>query len=114
MSHDSVLQDLIKQATDKNESLSDKIFVDSSTVHPDTVDKVSESLAKYKAKFLAAPVFGGPAIAVPGKLVVAVGGDRQASEIVRPYIQDVIGRKVIVCSEDAKSASLLKIAGYDS
>ena len=56
-------------------------------------------------------MFGGPAIAAPGKLVVAIGGPASAVEKVKPYFQDVIARKVIVCKEDPQSASMLKIAG---
>ena len=57
-------------------------------------------------------MFGGNPIAVDGKLVFALGGPKHAADIVRPLIQDVMGRKVIDCGEDATRASLLKIAGY--
>ena len=60
---------------------------------------------------MAAPVFGGHPIAVDGKLVFALGGPKQATEAVKPLIQDVMGRKVIDCGEDAARSSLLKIAG---
>lgn len=72
-------------------------------------------MAQLKAKeasYVAAPVFGGNPIAVDGKLVFAIGGPRGATEVVKPLIQDVMGRKVIECGEDATKSSLLKIAGY--
>jgi 3-hydroxyisobutyrate dehydrogenase-like beta-hydroxyacid dehydrogenase len=72
-------------------------------------------VAQLKAKqasYVAAPVFGGNPIAVDGKLVFAIGGPRDATEVVKPLIQDVMGRKVIECGEDAAKSSLLKIAGY--
>lgn len=72
-------------------------------------------MAQLKAKqasYVAAPVFGGNPIAVDGKLVFAIGGPGSATAVVRPLIQDVMGRKVIECGEDATKSSLLKIAGY--
>lgn len=72
-------------------------------------------MAQLKAKeasYVAAPVFGGNPIAVDGKLVFAIGGPKAVTEVVKPLIQDVMGRKVIECGEDATKSSLLKIAGY--
>ncbi|PYI21589.1 6-phosphogluconate dehydrogenase family protein [Aspergillus violaceofuscus CBS 115571] len=111
VSNDAVLQQLISSATGSGISLRDKIFVDCSTVHPTTVGLTVAQLKEKEASFLAAPVFGGNPIAADGKLVFAIGGPKRASEAVKPLIQDVMGRKVIDCGEDATRASLLKIAG---
>lgn len=110
VNNDDTLKTLLQQAYNTKD-LSGKIFVDCSTVHPDTIKAVSEEIKRHKATFLAAPMFGGPAIAAPGKLVVAIGGPSAAVEQVKPYFQDVIARKVIVCKEEPQSASMLKIAG---
>ncbi|KAI5275159.1 3-hydroxyisobutyrate dehydrogenase [Aureobasidium subglaciale] len=110
VNNDDTLKSLLQQAYDTKD-LSGKIFVDCSTVHPDTTKAVTDEITKQKATFLAAPMFGGPAIAAPGKLVVAIGGPSSAVETVKPYFQDVIARKVIVCKEGPSSASMLKIAG---
>ncbi|KAL4786372.1 NAD binding domain of 6-phosphogluconate dehydrogenase-domain-containing protein [Aspergillus varians] len=111
VSNDSVLQSLVSSVTDSNQSLKDKIFVDCSTVHPETVGLTVAKLKEKQADFLAAPVFGGNPIAVDGKLVFAIAGPKRASDIVKPLIQDVMGRRVIDCGEDATKSSLLKIAG---
>ncbi|KAL4879392.1 NAD binding domain of 6-phosphogluconate dehydrogenase-domain-containing protein [Aspergillus karnatakaensis] len=111
VSNDAVLQSLISSVTDSNQSLKDKIFVDCSTVHPQTVGLTVAKLKEKQADFLAAPVFGGNPIAVDGKLVFAIAGPKRASDTVKPLIQDVMGRKVIECGEDATKSSLLKIAG---
>lgn len=113
VSNDSVLQQLITSAIGSGHSLRDKIFVDCSTVHPETVGLTVSKLKEQQASFLAAPVFGGNPIAVDGKLVFAIAGPKKASEVVKPLIQDVMGRKVINCGEDATKSSLLKIAGYE-
>ncbi|PWY94801.1 NAD(P)-binding protein [Aspergillus sclerotioniger CBS 115572] len=111
VSNDSVLQQLVSSAIESGHSLKDKIFVDCSTVHPETVSATVAKLKEKEAAFLAAPVFGGNPIAVDGKLVFAIGGPMKAAEVVKPLIQDVMGRKVIDCGEDATRSSLLKIAG---
>ncbi|BDD64272.1 hypothetical protein MAP00_009108 [Monascus purpureus] len=111
VSDDTVLKNLISSALNSGESLSSKIFVDCSTVHPDTICATASQLKEKDAVFLSAPVFGGNPIAVAGKLVFAIGGPKEASEAVKPLIQDVMGRKIIDCGEEATKSSLLKIAG---
>lgn len=103
---------MVTTAINSGHSLKDKIFVDCSTVLPETVGATASKLKEKEAKFLSAPVFGGNPIAVDGKLVFAIGGPKHAAEVVKPLIQDVMGRKVIDCGEDAMKSSLLKIAGY--
>ncbi|KAJ5658590.1 Dehydrogenase multihelical [Penicillium longicatenatum] len=111
VANDSVLQSLISSAVQSGDSLKDKIFVDCSTVHPDMVSSAVAQLKGPGASFVSAPVFGGNPIAVDGKLVFAIGGPKSATDAVKPLIQDVMGRKVIECGEDATKSSLLKIAG---
>ncbi|CDM28645.1 hypothetical protein DTO013E5_922 [Penicillium roqueforti] len=111
ISNDAVLQSLLSTAMGSSQSLKDKIFVDCSTVHPDTVKSAVSELKSKGASYVAAPVFGGNPIAVDGKLVFAIGGPKSATDAVKPLIQDVMGRRVIDCGEDATKASLLKIAG---
>lgn len=111
VSNDSVLQSLLSTAMGSSQSLKDKIFVDCSTVHPETVSSAVSELKSKGASYVAAPVFGGNPIAVDGKLVFAIGGPKSVTEAVKPLIQDVMGRRVIDCGEDAAKSSLLKIAG---
>lgn len=105
------MKELIASAITSGQSLADKIFVDCSTVHPETVSSAIAQLKAPGASFVSAPVFGGNPIAVDGKLVFAIGGPKTATDAVKPLIQDVMGRKVIECGEDATKSSLLKIAG---
>ncbi|EYE92359.1 NAD(P)-dependent oxidoreductase [Aspergillus ruber CBS 135680] len=111
ISNDAVLSNLISTAVNSGQSLRNKIFVDCSTVHPQTVGLTVSKLKEKQAVFLSAPVFGGNPIAVDGRLVFAIGGPKDAVGLVKPLIQDVMGRRVIECGEDATKASLLKIAG---
>ena len=107
-----MLQKLITSASSSGQSLSNKIFVDCSTVHPDTIGATTSQLKAKDAIFVCAPVFGGHPIAVAGKLVFAIGGPKDARETVKPLIQDIMGKKIIDCGDDATTSSLLKIAGF--
>ncbi|QMW44093.1 hypothetical protein G4B11_007513 [Aspergillus flavus] len=109
--NDDVLQRLMKLAFAGGSDLSNKTFVDCSTVHPDTIKKLSSDLAKHEAVLLSAPVFGGPSVAATGGLVFAISGPESACLTVEKYIADVMGRKLINCGENASNASLLKIGG---
>ena len=112
VSNDEVLDKLITSAISSGESLANKVFVDCSTVHPNTIGAKSSQLKAKDAILICAPVFGGQGIAIPGKLVFAIGGPKDARETVKPLIQDVMGRKIIDCGDDPTKSSLLKIAGY--
>jgi 3-hydroxyisobutyrate dehydrogenase and related beta-hydroxyacid dehydrogenases len=81
-------------------------------VHPNTIGAVEAKLKEKDATLICAPVFGGAPIAAAGKLVFATGGPQTARETIKPLIQDIMGRKIIDCGDDAKKSSLLKIAGY--
>ncbi|KAL2834275.1 NAD binding domain of 6-phosphogluconate dehydrogenase-domain-containing protein [Aspergillus cavernicola] len=112
LANDKVLTESIQSITaSNNTSLSHKTFIDCSTVHPGTTERVSKTLSGLGATFLSAPVFGGPAIAATGQLVFAIGGPRPGSEDIKRYIEGVMGRRVIECGVEARNAALLKIGG---
>lgn len=111
VANDSILEELVTQAVQVVKGLSNKVFVDCSTVHPSTIERLSEKLSQHSAILVSAPVFGGPSIAVTGKLVFALGGPDAGCEAVKGYILDVMGRKIIRCGENAQSSSMLKIGG---
>lgn len=102
---------MLSTAIFSGESLKDKIFIDCSTVHPNTVAAAEARLKEKEATFLSAPVFGAKPIAAAAQLVFAIGGPRAARETVKPFIQNVMGRYIIDCGEDPKKSSLLKMAG---
>jgi 3-hydroxyisobutyrate dehydrogenase-like beta-hydroxyacid dehydrogenase len=47
-----------------------KLFVDCSTVHPGTTRELDDKIRKKDAEFVACPVFGAPAMADAGQLVM--------------------------------------------
>ncbi|MCJ1387368.1 hypothetical protein MMC18_000211 [Xylographa bjoerkii] len=67
-----------------------KLFVDCSTVHPDTTNKLVKTVEEHGAHFVACPVFGAPAMAEGGQLVCVLAGQKSLVEKVRPYCKGVI------------------------
>ncbi|KAF3911050.1 hypothetical protein AA313_de0203673 [Arthrobotrys entomopaga] len=90
-----------------------KLFVDSSTVAQKCTDSLSELLLSKRAKFVAAPVFGVPAVAAAGQLVfvLASANEKWIDEVI-PFTTGVMGRKYIdLRGRPVGTASILKLQG---
>ncbi|CAG7998347.1 unnamed protein product [Penicillium olsonii] len=111
ISMDDVLIELLNKALLVGDALKGKIFVDTSTIHPDTSEWAASRLNEHGADFITAPVFGASAVAAAGKLIFAVSGPAKAVTTVTPLIKDIMGRSIIDMGEDVQKSSLLKISG---
>lgn len=92
-------------------SIAGKTFVDTSTVHPNTVVKASEKFTAAGAFFVASPVFGASAMAAAGKLIFSMAGPKASIDLLRPFVLNVMGKSIIELGEDVSKSSMLKIAG---
>jgi len=72
-----------------------KLFVECSTVHPETTEVLAKKIIGAGAEFVACPVFGAPAMAENGQLVCVLAGPKESVERVKPYTKGVMGRAVI-------------------
>ena len=89
-----------------------KLFVDCSTIHPETTEREAETLLAAGAEFVAAPVFGAPAMADSGQLIGLLAGARASVDRARPYFKGVTARAEIDMSDEAPSkATTLKVIG---
>ncbi|KAF1981725.1 hypothetical protein K402DRAFT_408187 [Aulographum hederae CBS 113979] len=89
-----------------------KLFVDCTTVHPDTTSLLSDQVTAAGASFVACPVFGAPAMADAGKLVCVVAGPGPAVAQTLPFTTNVISRATIDFSDQPPNrATLLKVTG---
>lgn len=89
-----------------------KLFVDCSTVHPDTTNKLASTINAAGAEFVACPVFGAPAMADAGQLVCVLAGPKASVEKVRPFCKGVMGRAEVDYSDQPHgNASRMKIIG---
>ncbi|TFK51383.1 hypothetical protein OE88DRAFT_1659362 [Heliocybe sulcata] len=107
---DKAIADTIAEAVKPN--VKGKLFVDCSTVHPDTTEQLAKVINAQGAEFVAMPVFGAPAMADSGSLVCVLAGPPSAVDIVRPYTTGVVGRAIIdFAGQPQSKATLLKIIG---
>ncbi|KAK0622103.1 putative oxidoreductase YfjR [Lasiodiplodia hormozganensis] len=89
-----------------------KLFVDCSTVHPETSDALAKRISAKSAGFVASPVFGAPAMADAGQLIFVLAGEASWIEKVKPYTTGVMGRAIIDFSGQSHGkATLLKVIG---
>lgn len=69
------------------------VAVDHSTVSPELNRKIAEALRDKGARFLDAPISGGPMGAAAGTLTIMVGGEEDAFHIALPVLQSM-GRHI--------------------
>ncbi|WQF78933.1 Putative 6-phosphogluconate dehydrogenase, NADP-binding, 6-phosphogluconate dehydrogenase, domain 2 [Colletotrichum destructivum] len=131
VSNDAVLQDTANEII-KSGDITNKIYVDCSTVHPDTSAAISKQITEAGGQFVAgecqsrksfsdlageetklhqAPVFGAAPMAAAGKLIFVTAGPESATSAISLYLTGVMGRSVIPMGTDVTKSSLLKIAG---
>ncbi|WP_312108087.1 NAD(P)-dependent oxidoreductase [Brevibacillus reuszeri] len=84
------------------------IFIDTSTVAPETNRKLEAAAKERGVGFLAAPVSGGVIGAINRTLTFMVGGSRQAYEIALPIIKE-LGQNIFHVSEDIDSGTKAKL-----
>ena len=71
LTDDAAMKDTISVAIQQD--VSGKLFVDCSTIHPNTTSALAQTLKEKSAAFVASPIFGGPAMAEVGQLAFVLG-----------------------------------------
>lgn len=108
---DKAITDTIDTAL-KSPDAKGKLFVDCSTIHPDTSNKLAETINNAGAEFVACPVFGAPAMADNGQLVCVLAGPAAQVARIKPFCKGVMGRAEIDFSDQPHgTATRLKIIG---
>ncbi|KAK8042667.1 hypothetical protein PG994_013150 [Apiospora phragmitis] len=96
----------------KSGDLQGKLFVETSTIHPDTTERLAKSLTDAGAEFVASPVFGAPAAADAAQLIFVPAGPKSSIHKLRPFIQGVMGRAEIPFDDKPYGSALkLKLIG---
>lgn len=86
------------------------IHVAASTLSISFSRRLAELHREYDQQYIAAPVFGRPAVAERGELMVVAAGLDEAVERIRPLL-DAIGRQVFVIGGEPHLAHAVKLAG---
>lgn len=86
------------------------VHVVMATISLALVDELQALHAAAGVAYVAAPVFGVPAVAAQAELNILAAGDAQAVATVQPLF-DVLGRKTWHLGSDPKRANVAKLAG---
>ncbi|KAK3954588.1 6-phosphogluconate dehydrogenase [Pseudoneurospora amorphoporcata] len=110
LSNDAVVEASIDEIL-KND-VKGKLIVECSTIHPDTTEKIAQQVEDAGAQFVAAPVFGAPAMADAGQLVGVLAGPKASVDRARPYFKGVTSKTEINMSDEPyRKALTLKLIG---
>lgn len=89
-----------------------KLFIDCSTIHPDTTEATAKDVTARGGEFVAVPVFGAPAMAESGQLIAVLAGPGASVAKAKPYFKGVTSKAEIDLSDEPYGkASTLKLIG---
>lgn len=86
------------------------IHIMMATISPALSGELADRHRSAGLAYVAAPVFGVPAVAEKGELNILAAGDAEAIRAVQPVF-DVLGRKTWPLGEDPRHANVAKLAG---
>lgn len=89
-----------------------RLFIECSTIHPETTQSVADRVIAKGAEFVAAPVFGAPAAAEAGQLIAVLAGPKSSVDRARPWFKGVTARAEIdLAGQPYGKATTLKVIG---
>ncbi|KAL3456691.1 NAD binding domain of 6-phosphogluconate dehydrogenase-domain-containing protein [Aspergillus heterothallicus] len=89
-----------------------KLFVDLSTIHPDTASAQSEKLQEVGAEYLGSPIFGGVPLARNRQVTLVLAGTSAAISSFRPFTVGVTcGHLICLSDKPCANAFMLKLIG---
>ncbi|KAK4103661.1 6-phosphogluconate dehydrogenase C-terminal domain-like protein [Parathielavia hyrcaniae] len=107
--------DIVEAVADemlKAGDVSGKLIVECSTIHPDTTVRVAKAFRDRGAEFVAAPVFGAPAMAEIGQLIGVLAGPGASVQKASRYFKGVMAKSEIDMSDEPYEKALtLKLVG---
>lgn len=99
---DAAVEEILNTALAEKD-VKGKLFVDMSTIHPDTSRKLYTQITSRGARFVSCPIFGVPAMAEAGQLICVLGGDKSDVAKILPYTIGVMARANIDLSFDSST-----------
>ncbi len=101
------VEEVYKKIFDTCKNIEKKVFIDMTTIHPDTAKWLAEEIIKRGGSFLEAPVLGSVIPAEKGELTIVVSGDEDVYEAHLDIFQ-VLG-KAIFYMGNYGNASTMKL-----
>ena len=110
LSNDEAVQQLMPAIV--GAGVEGKLIVDCSTIHHETTEAIAKSVTDKGADFVAAPVFGAPAMADSGQLIALLAGPKLSVDRARPWFKGITARAEIdLTDQPYGKASKLKVLG---
>lgn len=110
LSDDAAVRSVIIDSGVLASARKDCIHVVMATISPAIVEELQQLHKSAGIAYVAAPVFGVPAVAAQGELNIMAAGDAEAIATVQPLF-DALGQKTWHLGDDPKHANIAKIAG---
>lgn len=110
LSDDTAVRSVIIDSGVLASARKDCVHVMMATISPALAGELHELHRNAGMAYVAAPVFGIPAVAAKGELNILAAGDAKAVATVQPLF-DVMGQKTWHLGDDPKHANVAKIAG---
>lgn len=110
LSNDEAVTEFITKALESD--VKGKLFIECSTIHPDTTEAMGKAVIAKGAEFVAAPVFGAPPTADIGQLLGVLAGPAASVAKAKPWFTGVTAKSIIDMSDKPYSkAATLKVIG---
>ncbi|GKU07561.1 6-phosphogluconate dehydrogenase 2 [Fusarium langsethiae] len=110
IANDEAVQETYKAMLESG--IKGKLFIESSTIHPETTEGIAKDVIAKGAEFVAAPVFGAPQMADAGQLVGVLAGPAASVTKAKAWFQGVTSKADIDLSDQPYSKALtLKVLG---
>ncbi|KFH44577.1 putative oxidoreductase-like protein [Hapsidospora chrysogenum ATCC 11550] len=110
LANDEAVEEFVAKALESD--VTGKLFVECSTIHPDTTDAIAKAVVARGAEFVAAPVFGAPAAAEAGQLIGVLAGPKSSVGRARPWFKGVMAKAEVDMSDQPYGkATTLKVLG---
>lgn len=109
LTNDEAAKDVYRQILELN--ISEKLFVDMSTISPEASTKLADAVKIKEASFLDAPVAGSTKPAAEGTLIFMVGGDENDVERAKPYLEK-LGKQIKHLGKNGKGLAAKLSVNY--
>jgi 3-hydroxyisobutyrate dehydrogenase-like beta-hydroxyacid dehydrogenase len=112
VANDAAVEETVSASLQASSNAKGKLFVDCSTIHPDTTEKIAKQILEAGHHFVASPVFGAPAMADAGQLIAVLAGPTKDVDRVRAFCQGVMCKAEISFADQPYGQALkLKVIG---
>ncbi|WP_029522081.1 NAD(P)-dependent oxidoreductase [Persephonella sp. KM09-Lau-8] len=98
-------EEVYQEIVNSGANLKGKIFIDLTTIHPETARKIAELLISNGAEFIEAPVIGSVIPAQNKELIVLISGDREIFEKTEEIFKN-FGKDIFYMGDYGKASTM--------